>query len=103
MTKLLMLVIYIWSILCTAGARKLHFSSLRRAAASAIVSLAVFELPATCFAESRVVGNIQTSGLIFKDTLKVTAFDDPKVQGVTLYIRYMSFYIVSTLSTINYR
>ena len=103
MTRLVTLVVYIWSIFCTAGARKLPWSSLRRAAASAIASLAVFELPATCYAESRLVGNIQTSGLIFKDTLKVTSFDDPKVQGVTLYIRYTSFYDVSTLPTIKYR
>mmetsp|Transcript_11907 Transcript_11907/g.17766 ORF Transcript_11907/g.17766 Transcript_11907/m.17766 type:complete len:204 (+) Transcript_11907:19-630(+) len=35
---------------------------------------------------SRTVGEIPASGFIFKDTLKVEAFQDPKVSGVTLYI-----------------
>jgi len=35
---------------------------------------------------TRVVGEISGSGLIFKDTLRVESFDDPKVQGVTLYL-----------------
>ena len=29
---------------------------------------------------------IAGSGLVFKDTLKITAFDDPKVSGVQLYL-----------------
>jgi len=37
-------------------------------------------------AESRVIGEIAGSGLVFKDTLTVESFDDPKVKGVTLYI-----------------
>lgn len=35
---------------------------------------------------SRTIGQISGSGLVFKDTLVVEAFDDPKVRGVTLYI-----------------
>jgi catabolite regulation protein CreA len=35
---------------------------------------------------SRVIGKISGSGLVFKDTLVVEAFDDPKVKGVTLYV-----------------
>lgn len=35
---------------------------------------------------SRKVGSISGSGLVFKDTLVVESFDDPKVQGVSLYI-----------------
>jgi len=35
---------------------------------------------------SRTVGDFGTSGLVFKDSLKVDALDDPKVEGVTLYI-----------------
>lgn len=39
------------------------------------------------FAESkRTVGEVTTSGLVFKDTLKIEAFDDPKVDGVQLYL-----------------
>lgn len=35
---------------------------------------------------SRVIGEIKGSGLVFKDTLQIESFPDPKVQGVTLYI-----------------
>ena len=35
---------------------------------------------------SRVVGQLQGSGLLFKDTLQIESFEDPKVKGVTLYI-----------------
>ncbi|KAI2489393.1 CreA protein [Fragilaria crotonensis] len=41
--------------------------------------------PATA-SESRLIGQIAGSGLVFKDTLNVESFDDPKVRGVTLYI-----------------
>jgi CreA protein len=37
-------------------------------------------------AESKVVGSLSGSGLFFKDTLQVEAFDDPKVQGVKLFV-----------------
>lgn len=43
-------------------------------------------LPATAADGARVVGEFQGSGLVFKDTLKVESFDDPKIKGVTLYI-----------------
>jgi catabolite regulation protein CreA len=36
--------------------------------------------------ESKVVGQLKGSGLVFKDTLSIERFDDPKVKGVTLYI-----------------
>eukprot|EP01038_Epipyxis_sp_PR26KG_P008166 gene8166-11052_t len=35
---------------------------------------------------AREVGNIATSGFIFKDSMKINAFVDPKIQGITLYI-----------------
>jgi catabolite regulation protein CreA len=35
---------------------------------------------------SRIVGELQGSGLVFKDTLQIESFDDPKIKGVTLYI-----------------
>lgn len=35
---------------------------------------------------SRQIGEIAASGIFFKDKLTVESFDDPKVQGVTLYI-----------------
>ena len=36
--------------------------------------------------ESTIFSDITTSGLFLKDSLKVTAFTDPKVSGVTLYL-----------------
>jgi hypothetical protein len=35
---------------------------------------------------SRTIGQISGSGLVFKDTLVIESFDDPKVRGVTLYV-----------------
>mmetsp|Transcript_18238 Transcript_18238/g.34832 ORF Transcript_18238/g.34832 Transcript_18238/m.34832 type:complete len:230 (+) Transcript_18238:135-824(+) len=35
---------------------------------------------------SRIVGQLQGSGLVFKDTLQIESFEDPKIKGVTLYI-----------------
>lgn len=34
----------------------------------------------------REIGEISASGIIFKDTIKVTAFQDPKVEGVQIYV-----------------
>lgn len=44
------------------------------------------EANAATSGNSRLIGEIAGSGLFFKDTLTVESFDDPKVQGVTLYI-----------------
>jgi CreA protein len=43
-------------------------------------------LPVHAYVESKVVGELKGSGLVFKDTLTIERFDDPKVKGVTLYI-----------------
>lgn len=45
-----------------------------------------FSLPLAAEANTRTVGEISGSGFVFKDTLKVEAFEDPKIEGVTLYI-----------------
>ena len=37
-------------------------------------------------ADSTVVGSLKGSGLVFKDTLNVERFEDPKVKGVVLYV-----------------
>mmetsp|Transcript_27363 Transcript_27363/g.82102 ORF Transcript_27363/g.82102 Transcript_27363/m.82102 type:complete len:194 (-) Transcript_27363:24-605(-) len=34
----------------------------------------------------RQIGSITASGLVFKDKLVIDAFEDPKVEGVTLYV-----------------
>ncbi|KAL7473919.1 hypothetical protein ACHAXS_014355 [Conticribra weissflogii] len=69
-------------------------SSSRRDALSSIVSGAVAatalvwggRVDAAGAEGSRVIGQIAGSGLVFKDTLTVESFDDPKVKGVTLYV-----------------
>jgi len=43
-------------------------------------------VPAAADGGSRVVGQLQGSGLVFKDTLTIESFEDPKVRGVTLYV-----------------
>lgn len=35
---------------------------------------------------SRAIGNVPASGLVFKDYLKINAFEDPKIKGVELYL-----------------
>ncbi len=37
-------------------------------------------------AHAREIASIPTSGFVFKDSLKITSFSDPKVTGVALYI-----------------
>jgi CreA protein len=61
---------------------------LRRGLAAAGAGLAGLigqgSLPS--WADTRIVGNIETSGLVFKDTLKVSTFSDPKLPSVHLYL-----------------
>eukprot|EP00562_Extubocellulus_spinifer_P032808 CAMPEP_0178728276 /NCGR_PEP_ID=MMETSP0699-20121125/28327_1 /TAXON_ID=265572 /ORGANISM="Extubocellulus spinifer, Strain CCMP396" /LENGTH=244 /DNA_ID=CAMNT_0020380079 /DNA_START=69 /DNA_END=804 /DNA_ORIENTATION=+ len=44
------------------------------------------DITAANAAGSTVIGEIAGSGIVFKDTLVVEQFDDPKVKGVSLYI-----------------
>jgi CreA protein len=70
--------------------KTLATASLAAAAATTVMTmlpaLTLTTLPAPAAADSRVVGQLQGSGLVFKDTLQIESFDDPKVKGVTLYI-----------------
>lgn len=49
-------------------------------------SLLLTNPPPAVAESSRLVGQLQGSGLVFKDTLAIESFDDPKIKGVTLYI-----------------
>jgi len=42
-----------------------------------------FLIPTSLFAET--IGEVETSGMLFKDTVTVEAFDDPTIEGVTCY------------------
>ena len=52
------------------------------AAAALVLSAAIAAAPGVAIAAdgSRLVGEVQGSGLVFKDTLRVEAFGDPKVK-----------------------
>ena len=70
---------------------KLFASALVSAAiyfGSAFTGMAALTVsPEPAFAgDSKVVGQLKGSGLVFKDTLSIERFEDPKVQGVVLYI-----------------
>lgn len=58
--------------------------------AAATVISSPTQWPTAAWADSgggaKIVGSIQGSGLVFKDTLQIESFEDPKVKGVTLYV-----------------
>ena len=55
--------------------------------ASVSLSIALTSFaPTICNANVREIGDVETTGLFLKDKLKVTAFTDPKVSGVTLFL-----------------
>ena len=59
--------------------------------------------PQPAFAnESKVVGQLKGSGLVFKDTLTIERFDDPKVKGVVLYISNFDRPVTEKLSKGNF-
>jgi len=39
---------------------------------------------------SDLIGTVKTKGLIFKDEIKIEAFDDPTIEGVTCYVTYIN-------------
>jgi CreA protein len=69
------------------------------AALSVLTAASVLLSPLPALADgSRVVGNIQGSGLVFKDTLTIEAFPDPKVEGVNLYISNFAIPVTERIS-----
>lgn len=81
-------VVFAYFVLISAVAAGLKLQMPKRwlTIPSLIASTAIaIGNPGEAFA-NREVAKIATSGLIFKDSLKVNAFQDPKVKGVTLYL-----------------
>jgi hypothetical protein len=66
--------------------RRSALSSFLAVAAAGTVGMAIPTGDAHAAEGSRTIGQISGSGLVFKDTLVVESFDDPKVRGVTLYV-----------------
>lgn len=67
------------------SSRRSALTSFLTAASAALITTNTSPPQATA-AESRTLARISGSGLVFKDTLVVESFDDPKVKGVTLYV-----------------
>jgi catabolite regulation protein CreA len=53
---------------------------------SGMVALTASPQPSFANDGSKTVGTLKGSGLVFKDTLNIERFEDPKVKGVVLYI-----------------
>mmetsp|Transcript_20158 Transcript_20158/g.49400 ORF Transcript_20158/g.49400 Transcript_20158/m.49400 type:complete len:211 (+) Transcript_20158:35-667(+) len=49
--------------------------------------------------DARVVGEIETAGVFFKDVLKVLEVDDPKIAGVKIYITEFEKPLVDRMKT----
>ena len=69
----------------TAGLSRTR-SLVRCTIASCSACIPLLAMQPSIAAETRTVGNIQTSGIVFKDTLRVQAIKDPKLAGVTIFI-----------------
>jgi len=54
-------------------------------AVSALMTTLCFPMNSIA-SDTREVGNMATSGFFFKDTLKISGFEDPKIDGITLYL-----------------
>jgi catabolite regulation protein CreA len=55
-------------------------------AARISISAITFNAVTAYGADVRLVGDIPTSGLIFKDSLKITAFNDPKIEVFIYFV-----------------
>jgi catabolite regulation protein CreA len=54
--------------------------------------------PAVADGDKTIVGETQTSGFLFKDTLRIERFSDPKVSGVELYLSDFSLPVTEKLA-----
>lgn len=52
---------------------------------TAVVAAAALSIPHQVMA--REIAAIPTSGFVFKDTLKVSAFEDPQLKGISIFLR----------------
>ena len=82
-----MKILFVLVLACIVTQSVVHSFQLnvKRLLGSAAIASSLFS-GAVVQADSREIGSIATSGLIFKDTLKINAFKDPKVDGVIIYL-----------------
>merc|ERR1719356_1870708 len=57
-------------------------SNLIKGAFAAVASAVAGPSPS---AQAEIIGEVQASGLVFKDTINVQRITDPKVSGITIY------------------
>jgi CreA protein len=51
-----------------------------------IIAIALLLISTASLASEDTIGTVGTSGMLFKDTITIQAFDDPTIKGVTCYI-----------------
>jgi len=69
-----------------ATTMKAHEGQTTVATGPALALAALLAATPLAASANEVVGSIPASGFIFKDTLDITRFADPKVSGVSLYV-----------------
>lgn len=69
---------------------------------SGMVALTASPQPSFANDGSKTVGTLKGSGLVFKDTLNIERFEDPKVKGVVLYISNFDRPVTEKLSKGNF-
>ena len=85
----LVLILSLTSLSAVKLRQKSNSIRLQKALGVASVSLSIALTsfaPTICNANVREIGDVETTGLFLKDKLKVTAFTDPKVSGVALFL-----------------
>lgn len=83
------------SVVAAAAAAASHREVLSAGLATLLAASLV--VPGSALARQSKVGEFTASGFLFKDSVEVTALDDPSVQGVTLYISDFKRSIVDKL------
>jgi len=61
-------------------------AKVSKSAAAVLAAAALTVSPIPAMAENELVAKWDASGLIFKDSVEVIAFDDPKIDGITIFI-----------------
>lgn len=78
----ILLLLILLSIVNTA----LSFNIKKSFIAGIVSSSIVFLSSSSAQANSKVIGEITTSGLVFKDVLKIQRIYDPKIKNIAIYL-----------------
>jgi len=89
MTKLFLVVLVVLHFFHSVDGKfqiKNIISRISKPVALTVLATALSLPMVSSATDTREVGNMATSGFFFKDTLKISGFEDPKIQGITLYL-----------------